>query len=329
MTIATSSTPSPEETVESQAAPAAGRRAWEALKKLAPWGVAAAILAYLFWEVPVAEAWRAARESRLELFVPGMLAAVLLWFLIESGVFAYLFSRFNAPLSWAEARSLRGVTYLATPINWNLGTAAIVLHLRRSKRIGAIESASSMLFYHTIDGIVLAGLVLIGVWLLPESPEIASLRRIATGFECFQVAFLAVVMASVPDWRWLSRIRALGIFRTHGLAKLRDVACLATFKSLYFSVFVGVFWLGSHAFGVEVPLRVAMAATPGILLAGAIPITPAGLGTQQAAMLFFFSPYGDEAAILAFGLAFPVTIVLSRCLLGLRYLRDLKKLRRE
>jgi hypothetical protein len=101
------------------------------------------------------------------------------------------------------------------------------------------------------------------------------------------------------------------------------------FKSLYFSVFVGVFWLGSHAFGVEVPLLVAMAATPGILLAGAIPITPAGLGTQQAAMVFFFSAYGDEAAILAFGLAFPVALILSRCLLGLRYLRDLRKLRRE
>ena len=187
-----------------------GRRVWEWVKKLAPWAVAAAILAYLFWEVPVAEAWRAARESRLELFVSGMLGAVLLWFLIESGVFAYLFSRFNAPLSWAEARSLRGVTYLATPVNWNLGTAAIILHLRSSRRIGAIESTSSMLFYQTIDGMVLAGLVLIGVSLLPESPEIASLRRIAAGFECVQVAMLAVLDGRVPAWRWLTRVRGLG-----------------------------------------------------------------------------------------------------------------------
>jgi uncharacterized membrane protein YbhN (UPF0104 family) len=329
MPAASSIAPPSDETAVSEAAPGIGRRAWGWLKKLAPWSVAAAILAYLFWEVPVAEAWRAARESQLELFVSGMLGAVLLWFLIESGVFAYLFSRFNAPLSWAEARSLRGVTYLATPVNWNLGTAAIILHLRRSRGIGAIESASSMLFYQTIDGMVLAGLVLIGVSLLPESPEIASLRRIAIGFECFQVAMLAVLMTSAPDWRWLARVRGLGIFRTHRLAKLRDVACLMAFKSLYFSVFVGVFWLGSHAFGVEVPLRVAMAATPGILLAGAIPITPAGLGTQQAAMVYFFSAYGDEAAILAFGLAFPVALILSRCLLGLRYLRDLRKLRLE
>jgi uncharacterized membrane protein YbhN (UPF0104 family) len=91
---------------------------------------------------------------------------------------------------------------------------------------------------------------------------------------------------------------------------------------------VGVFWLGSLSFGIELPLVLVVAATPAILLAGAIPITPAGLGTQQAAMLYFFSPYGDEAAILAFGLTFPVALILFRCLIGLRYLGDLPKLRR-
>ena len=50
--------------------------------------------------------------------------------------------------------------------------------------------------------------------------------------------------------------------------------------------------------------------------------------TQQAAILYFFSPYGDEAAILAFGLTFPVALILFRCVLGLRYLSDLPKLRR-
>ena len=33
-------------------------------------------------------------------------------------------------------------------------------------------------------------------------------------------------------------------------------------------------------------------------------------------------------AILAFGLTFPVALILFRCLLGLRYLSDLPKLRR-
>ncbi len=303
-------------------------RALGLLKKLAPWAVAAGILYYLFSQVPIAEAWAATRAARLELFLPAMLAAVMLWFLVDSAAFAFLFSRFNARLSWAEARSLRGVTYLATPVNWNLGTAAVILHLRTSKEIGALDSTSTMFFYQTIDGMILAAFVLLGVLLLPESPETISLRNIALGFEVIQIAILVILMNTRPAWRWLERIRGLGLFRTHRIATLRDLFYLFAIKGLYFAIFVGVLWLGSFSFGIELPLVLATAATPAILMAGAIPITPAGLGTQQAAMLYFFSPYGDEAAILAFGLTFPVALILFRCLLGLRYLSDLPKLRR-
>jgi uncharacterized membrane protein YbhN (UPF0104 family) len=297
------------------------------LKKLAPWAFAVGILYYLFNQVPITEAWDAMRAARLELFLPVMLSAVLLWFLIDSAAFAFLFSRFNADLSWGEARSLRGVTYLATPVNWNLGTAAVILHLRTSKEIGALDSTSTMFFYQTIDGMVLAAYVLLGVLLLPETPETISLRNIALAFEAFQIANLVILMNTQPGWGWLERIRRVGLFRTHRIANRRDLAYLLAIKGLYFAVFVGMFWFGSLAFGIELPLVLATAATPGILLSAALPITPAGLGTQQATILYFFSPYGDEAAILAFGLTFPVALILLRCLLGLRYLRDLPKLR--
>jgi uncharacterized membrane protein YbhN (UPF0104 family) len=96
-------------------------------------------------------------------------------------------------------------------------------------------------------------------------------------------------------------------------------------KGLYFAVFVGIFWLGCQCFDVDVPLKLAAAATPVILMAGALLITPAGLGTQQAAMLYFYAPYGDDAAILALGLTFPVALLLLRTLLGFPYLKDLPK----
>jgi uncharacterized membrane protein YbhN (UPF0104 family) len=305
-----------------------GQAAKDWARKLAPWVVAAAILSYLFTQVPLSEAWQAAREARLALFLSAVLVAVGLWFTIDSAAYAYLFSRFNAPLSWAEARSLRGMTYLLTPINWNVATAAVVLHLRRSKNVGALESTSSILFYSLIDGIVLAGLVLVGVWQLPPSPEIVSLRNVAAAAAGILLALLAVFMAPAPAWRWLQRLRGLGVFRTHGLATLRDLGWLMLLRSSYFLGFVTLFWLGPYAFGVHLSPQLAMAATPAILMAGALPITPAGLGTQQAAMLFFFSPHGEPAPILAFGLALPVAITLGRCLLGLVYLRDLERLRR-
>ena len=296
-------------------------------KRVAPWAITAAIFYYLFNNVPISEAWEAARSARLELFLPVMLAAVVFWFLIDSRAFAFLFTRFNAELPWAEARSLRGMTYLLTPINWNLGTAAVILHLRSSKKIGALDSTSSMAFYQMIDGTVLACYAAVGVALLPVSPETTSLRNFAVGFVLFQGLTLFVLMSSQPQWSWLTRIRNFGLFRSHQEAIPRDVAVLFLMKGFYFSVFIGVFWLGSQSFGIDLPLKLAIAATPAILLAGSLPITPAGLGTQQASMLYFFSPYGDEASILAFGLVFPVALILFRSLLGLRYLKDLPKLR--
>ena len=188
------------------------------LRRLLPWILTAAILWYLFRKVPAVQAWQAAREARLDIFIPVSVAAVTLWFFLESGAFAYLFSRFNAALTWSEARSLRGLTYLLTPINWNAGTAAIVLHLRRSKGIGALDSSSSMLFYSTIDGIVLGCLTLIGTRTLEPSTTITGIARAAAVFVGVQVVILTVLMLRQPDWPWLRRVRNLGIFRTYRMA---------------------------------------------------------------------------------------------------------------
>jgi hypothetical protein len=174
---------------------------------------------------------------------------------------------------------------------------------------------------------VLSSLALIGVLALPPSPELAAIRNGAAFFIAALVVMLAFFMAPAPGWGWLVRARSLGIFRTHSMASLSDVAILMSIRSVYFSGFVGLFWLGCLAFNIDAPFGVIMASMPPILIAAALPITPAGLGTQQAAMLFFWKGYGDPAAILAFGLAFPIGVTLARCLLGLRYVRDLAEMR--
>jgi Lysylphosphatidylglycerol synthase TM region len=253
--------------------------------------------------------------------------AVTAWWLLESRAFAYLFTRFNADVSWKEARALRGLTYLATPINWNLGTAAIILHLRRSKGIGAVQSTSSMLFYGLIDLLVLSTLALIGASTLPHSPVTGPIQRTAAIADGFAIAMLVVLMTSRPCWGWLQRFRGAGIFSSHRQATLADVAVLSAVRTCYFGGFVFYFWLGTRAFNASVPLLFALAATPIILVVASLPITPAGLGTQQAAMLYFFAPYAAEAPVLAFSLSYPVALIFTRLPIGLLYVRDLAALR--
>ena len=62
------------------------------------------------------------------------------------------------------------------------------------------------------------------------------------------------------------------------------------------------------------------------MMMGAVPISPAGLGTQAAAMLFFWSDAGEAASIVAYGLVFPVALTLARVVLGTPYMREFKML---
>ena len=297
------------------------------LRTWGPWLGAIAVLVYLFWEVPLEEAWLAARSARIDLFVPAIVAAIFVWFLLDSRTLAYLLSRFNAPVSWSEARSMRGVTYLLTVLNWNVGTAAIIFYMQRAKRVPALEATGSMFFYGNCDGFIMTTLALVGALTLEDSPTVETIRKAALAFMAFQALTLLIMVSSRPDWDWLRKVRGASIVRSYRLAEPRDFLFVLVMKLGYFIVFIWIFWAGSHAFGIQIPFALALASAPAIMLVAALPIAPAGIGTQAAAMVFFWSDYGTKAEILAFGMVFPVALVVGRCLLGLGYLRDLKVLR--
>jgi len=300
-------------------------RGW--LRTFAPWLGALTVFIYLFWEVPFAEAWQAAHSARLGIFVPAILGAVVFWFFLDSAALAYLFTRFNTPVTWREARSIRGTTYLLTALNWNVGTAAIVVHLRRFKGVPAIDSAGSIFLYSNFDGLILVSLALLGSSVFAESPALETIQRVAGIVLVVQVATFLILTSSSPRWNWLEKIRQTSLLRPYRRVNAVDAGILLGVKLAYFIGFMWIFWAGSRAFGVEIPFAVALASAPVVMLVATIPVAPAGLGTQAAAMLFFWSAYGEKAEIVAFGLVFPVALVTARCLLGLFYLKDFRSIR--
>lgn len=301
------------------------------LRPILPWMLALLVFGYLLWRVPFAHAWDAAENARLLPFVAFTAIATLVWFWIDARVFARLFGRFNTPISMAQARSLRGLTYLLTPVHWNLGRAGVIARLRQSRRVPVLEGTSSMLLLQTIDAILLSTLAWIGLSNLPASGEVALLRTITSVFAVTLFAYLALAISQRPRAAWLLRIRGVSLHHAHRQARVRDLLVLAGWRGAYYAVFVAAYHFGLASFGIDLPLTVAVATVPIIQAIGALPITPAGLGTQQAAMLYFYSPYGagsasshgGEPAILAFGLAFPLLVLVLRCLIGSVYLAGL------
>jgi uncharacterized membrane protein YbhN (UPF0104 family) len=71
-----------------------------------------------------------------------------------------------------------------------------------------------------------------------------------------------------------------------------------------------------------------------VLFIGALPITPAGLGTTQAALVLVFSPYAPfptpevrAAAVLAFGLIYYLLGIVSQALMGLCCLQKIRNIK--
>jgi uncharacterized membrane protein YbhN (UPF0104 family) len=80
------------------------------------------------------------------------------------------------------------------------------------------------------------------------------------------------------------------------------------------------------------PFDSALALTPPVLLAGALPVSPAGLGTMQATQILLFSPFSAaataparEAAVFAFSLAFGLLGLIFQALTGLVCLALLRR----
>jgi uncharacterized membrane protein YbhN (UPF0104 family) len=294
---------------------------WSALlRRIFPWVVALAIAGYVFRVVSIEEAWSALLQARVEIILPVVLGTVLCWFLIESRAYAYVFSRFNTAVSWQEARSLRGVTYLLTPIHLSLGKAALVLRLQMVKKVPLLEGASSVALYQTIDAVVLAGLTAIGLWLIPSTPETRAAQAVAIAVIIVLLLYLSFLGNDRPKLRPLDRVRHLTLHHAHRKIRVRDAVIIVAAKLAYHLIAVAAFYFGMRAFGIDVPFTLVLAATPTIEAIGGLPITPGGLGTQQAAMLYFFGGHGTEAAIIAFGFSLPIALMLARSLLGLVYL---------
>jgi uncharacterized membrane protein YbhN (UPF0104 family) len=73
-----------------------------------------------------------------------------------------------------------------------------------------------------------------------------------------------------------------------------------------------------------VPLGVGIAIMPLVVIASVLPISPAGLGTAQAALVYFFQDYASgatadarQAAVLSFAIVHFVYGVIASLIIGL------------
>lgn len=297
--------------------PRSQARGLATLRRLGPWLVGAAILVAIALRVPLS-AFRDALShgSHVALALANAAIAVLLLANDSLATWVALIAmRMRRP--FAKVLAARGATYLLLLINYAVGQGGFGYYLYRSGA-PALRATGATLF---IMGTNLATLLLVTTlaWAVRgiEATSAAMWWTLVTG--CAAFGGYLVVIATAPAF--LARREVLAPLFDAGL---RGHAVAIAGRLPHVTVIVLGYWVAMRVWGIDVPFAVGVTIMPAVVIASALPISPGGLGTTQAAVVYFFSDYAsgataDErgATVLTFAIVHFVYGVLAAMTIGL------------
>jgi len=296
-------------------APAPHRGGWS---KIWPWLVSLAILAFLFTRVPLQTLVNAFKAGPWFYLATYTFFQVVLVLAADGYATQVSLAITGFRRRFSQIFLARGASYILGILNYTLGQGAFGLYLQRSG-VATMRAAGTMFFLLIVN---------IGVLLLVASfgllaggyPGMAhfNLSPLGYGLLVGIVLYLAIIGL---------RPRCLQSYQL--LAPLLEAGLTGHLKAAlgrlpHVLLLVLTYWGALRLWGIPVPLAQGVAMVPLVLLIGALPITPVGLGTTQAALVFLFSPYVPlpnsevrAAAVLAFSLIYSFWGIVVQALLGI------------
>jgi hypothetical protein len=289
------------------------------LVRILAWIVTGGLLFLLFRRIPLGEVIAAARGAA-GWQIPVCLALLALLYVCDAFAMWKSFGWFVAPMPFGDVLLLRGATYLFAALNYNVGQGAIAYFVHKTTGAPVMRAVATVLLMMGINVLALLLLASIGLGAAPEVPHAVSVTVLVA------YAGLAIyVVALILRPSWLVRRPLFDVVLGAGIiGHLR-----ALVVRLPHIVVLFVFELALlRGFHVLVPLLAALAILPIVFLVAALPVSVQGLGTTQAAMIYFFARYapGDrqaqQATILAASLVGQALALGLQALIGVICLRS-------
>lgn len=284
-------------------------------KQLWPWLVGVAICVVLALRVPV-DAFGAAIHQGPHLALAAIDTLVIL-VVLATDTFATWVSLIAVRLRWPmrEVLAVRGATYVLSLVNYVVGQGGIAYYLHKGG-VATLRATGVTLF---IMGTTFVGLLAIttATWMLGTIDNPAIWWTLVGS--CIAFAIYLVIIVAAPSF-----VARREVFAPLFEAGLRGHAITILARLPHVTLIVLGHWLAMVAWGMDVPFLYAMATLPVVALVTVLPISPAGLGTTQAALVYFFATYADgvtddarSASVLAFAIVHFVYGTLAQLLVGL------------
>ncbi len=289
------------------------------LIRLLAWVVTGGLLVLLFHRISFREVVAQAQAAP-GWVVPLIVACVVAVYLCDSFAIWKTFGWFLTRMSFADVLLVRGATYLLAAINYNVGQGAIVYFVNRTAGVPVLRGIATVLLIMGVNVLALLFLSTVGLAIAPGIPHAVG---VLVAVAWAGLAFYAVVVALKPRWlrdRPVFDILLGAGIGGHAKALLVRLPHIASLVALQLAAMRG--------FGVAVPLVDALATLPVVFLVAVLPISVQGLGTTQAAMIYFFAHYApgtramQEAAVLSASLVGQATALAVQAVLGVACLRS-------
>ncbi len=294
-------------------------------RRLAPWGLAALLLAWLAWRVDLRLFGAQLLAINYLAYVGFLVLFCLALLVTDSFATSYVYRRLLAPISAREFMVIRAASYLPTVINHHLGQAWLTYFIARTydARMWRAAGATALFYVTTFGCLVGLGVVsfLLDRQALPWLPPILGVLLV------LGLLYLGVVWwapASLARFTFAAPIFEMGV-SGHLIAFAYRIPHMAV-------VFFGT-WIPFLFFGVDIPLSSALALMPPLLMLSAVPVTPQGVGTRDALALTLFAGFASgtgaerEAAVAATTLSWAITASLIQIAISLFFIPRANRLR--
>ena len=292
------------------------------LIQIASWSFGLLLAAILLMQIDTNVLKKAFTEAHLTQFIISMGIFVFFWLFFESYNLLIIIKKYVGNASYQHVTLLRAVTYLLMLINYNLGIGGILLGLSFKHGLNLKDSTTIVTLYSIIDILSLSLLTLASTIVtkkfLPSSIFSGLFFTSLTILVIMLITYLIFININVfkniiPSWLY-KFIYAIKIEISK--VNTKDFLKFTIFRIIYFLSFTVFFYLSIPFFHFHIPFIGLLALLPPIFFIGNLPITPAGIGTIQAAMLFFFNDYGDYTKILLFSLSYTTFLIIYRLCIG-------------
>jgi uncharacterized membrane protein YbhN (UPF0104 family) len=254
-------------------------------------------------------------RARLSIFVPVALGSVVLWIVGDGWLYARLFSYFHVPTRLREL--LPGIVAheFLQAVNGVAAGTSVALFVQRRKGVKWIAAGCTLAFQGFLDVQLLAAMAVLASLFAPQSTFGLSWRgpAVVLGGCMLFAGFWIAGRPRIRLARWVYERPWLATFRE---ARLAHCLSLTAIRALLFTLQAPVLYLEMLSFGIHAPAARVAAAIPAVMIAGAVPLVPSGLGPRQAAIVAIFEPFGSRASLLAMALAHTGLVTIARLGLG-------------